>query len=312
MSMQSPASWHSVADALPMLRDVVSWQPIREWSLSSVHRITLQSGQTAIAKRSSNSLKGELAFYQSVLSPLGVEHPQMYAGTQTDTHYFVLMEDLGEETLEQQPSPQHFIAAAGKLAQIHAAATRGIREYKITNETWEKHYQAGQAFTRDATFLTRYTGLSHSDRSLLQDVANLLPSELESLYSECPVTLVHCDYYAKNLIICGDDIRVIDWTNAYFSPHLGDVYGLCREGSNAGIAKNDIVTAYCRSVGDTLGNKDTLPWRIYLGGVCWSVQAIRWVLTQGVHFIPGSEAWIPDMIQDLQSALADLRECART
>ena len=117
MSTQMPKPWQSATAALPILRDIVSWTPIREWSLSSVHRVGLRSGQTAIAKRSSGPMKGELAIYQSVLIPLGIEHPQIYAGTQTATDCFMVM-DLRDEVIGLHRSTQ-IAALVGHYSSIN-------------------------------------------------------------------------------------------------------------------------------------------------------------------------------------------------
>jgi len=132
-----------------------------------------------------------------------------------------------------------------------------------------------------------------------------MPDHIEELYRTVPMTIVHQDYHAKNLLIQPNGgIMPIDWSNAYVSPHLGDLYCLMSEARNLGhAAEEDIISAFLE--GSHL-HADQLRWQVRLGGLCWLIKTLHWVVYRGADIIPGSEAWVPDLLQDVEDLAVDI------
>jgi thiamine kinase-like enzyme len=82
-----------------------------------------------------------------------------------------------------------------------------------------------------------------NNHPILQRIIEWLPKPLEQLDLEVPLTMVHHDYHAKNIVkLNGGRILAIDWSNAYLSPPLGDLYCLMNEAhSYADVSEEEII-----------------------------------------------------------------------
>lgn len=128
---------------------------------------------------------------------------------------------------------------------------------------------------------------------------------MKKLYQAIPLTLVHHDYHAKNLLIQGEHILPIDWSIAYLSPHLGDLYCLITEAHAwCNLSKDHILSAYINESRTDL-SLEQLNWQLRIGGLCWLIKTLRWLVYGGTDTIPGSEAWIPDLMNDLESLMEE-------
>ncbi|MNP71381.1 hypothetical protein D3C76_1677610 [compost metagenome] len=43
---------------------------------------------------------------------------------------------------------------------------------------------------------------------------------------------------------------------------------------------------------------DDLNWQLRIGGLCWLIKTLHWLVYGGTDIIPGSNAWIPDLLND--------------
>ncbi|MCM3340002.1 phosphotransferase [Paenibacillus sp. MER TA 81-3] len=302
MTLHIPDRWLERAGHFPLVEQSKHWESLRQWSLSGVYRVTLLSGATVIAKWSGGKMKGEPDLYNDVLAPLHIERPCIYAAFEDETGCYMMMEDVGTDTLESKPSADAFLQAARQLAVIHRTATSFMKDGALAEEAFHRHYKGEDMFLDDLAYVTSHPFFAGSQRQVLERLVLLFPEHLERLYSEYPVTLVHNDYFPKNIIVQeeGQGVRVIDWTNSYLSPHLGDLYGLSQEAAAYGASREQMLQAYAEASG-LYGNAElTLDWLVRVGGVCWFIHTIRWILDYGRHVISGSEAWIGDMLLDLE------------
>lgn len=97
----------------------------------------------------------------------------------------------------------------------------------------------------------------------------------------------------------------IDWSLAYLSPHLGDLYCLIREAQAlAGLSREEVNAAYQDVSNIDIGQ---LNWQISVGGLCWLIKTLRWLVYGGTEIIPGSEAWIPDLMSDVEKLVEEIR-----
>jgi hypothetical protein len=53
-----------------------------------------------------------------------------------------------------------------------------------------------------------------------------------------------------------------------------------------------------------------LRWQLALGGVVWTVRALRWVLEEGVHVVPDAVTWIDELVGRAGDVTAALRDAA--
>ncbi|MBN3522584.1 phosphotransferase [Paenibacillus apiarius] len=306
MTLHIPDRWLERAGHFPLVEQAQHWELLRQWSLSGVYRVTLLSGATVIAKWSGGKMKGEPDLYNDVLAPLHIERPCIYASYEDETGCYMMMEDAGADTLESKPSADAFLQAARQLAVIHRTASSFLKDGALAEDVFQRYYKGKDMFLGDLAFVMIHPFFTESQRQVLNRLATLFPAHLERLYSEYPVTLVHNDYFPKNIIVVEQQqgVRVIDWTNSYLSPHVGDLYGLSEEAAAYGASRERMLQAYAEASGLCGNAALTLDWLVRVGGVCWFIHTIRWILEYGRHVISGSEAWIGDMMLDLER-LAD-------
>ena len=288
---------------IPLLNEVTKWSLLREWSLSEVYRAALKSGETRIIKWGGQEMAGEADIYKQLVSPLKIRAPHIFDFYGLETSAVIVMEDAGRDNLEQRPDPDLFVEAARELARLRKVASANLK-INLPNETI-------RTYTVSASdFLTFLEDLLQSDRlsgnHLLLRLQNTFPNDLNQLYRTLPLTLVHHDYHAKNLLIQGNGILPIDWSIAYLSPHLGDLYCLIHEAHTwSKVPKEDLLLAFRNEAGTDL-SMEALNRQVAIGGICWLVKTLKWLVYGGTDTIPGSEAWIPDLMNDLDNLMKEI------
>lgn len=290
---------------IPLLDEVTEWSLLRKWSLSEVYRITLKSGETRIIKWGGQEMAREASIYQQLVGPLKIQSPRIFNSYELYNSTIMIMEDAGRDNLEQRPEPGLFVEAARELARLRKNASMNL---KINLST-----EIIRSYTVSASdFLALLDDLLQSDRlsgnkSLLR-LQDTFPHELHNLYQTSPPTLVHHDYHAKNLLIQGDGILPIDYSNAYLSPHLGDLYCLITEAHAwSNVPREELLRAFRNEAGADW-TVEMIEWQVTIGGICWLIKTLRWLVFGGTDTIPGSEAWIPDLMNDLESLTKELEQ----
>lgn len=290
MKQEIPSKWLPYVIRFPMLEEAVHWEPLRQWSLSDVWRVTLTTGETIIAKLGNESMAGEVKIYQSVLQPLDLPHPRLYATFEDFRVNAFLMEDLGQTTIEMNPTMTNFSGAARTLAAMRKTALRNVDALKPS--VYNEYFKCQVDVMQDFEYVIQSHSLYSVDElDLLKSCSEKLPKHLSDLYKKCPVTITHNDYNAKNLMVVDDSIVPIDWSNAYLSPHLGDLYSLLSEAQGSGVDKSIVIEAY-RELDDI----DDIEWHVQVGGICWLLRGLCWVCEEGVHKVPVTQSWISPMI----------------
>ncbi|MBE1442588.1 hypothetical protein [Paenibacillus sp. OAS669] len=47
-------------------------------------------------------------------------------------------------------------------------------------------------------------------------------------------------------------------------------------------------------------------WQLRVGGLCWLIKTLRWLVYGGTDVIPGSEAWIPGLVKDVENLYQEM------
>lgn len=278
------------------LKNVVKLEVLRKWSLSEVLRLTSDDDSIVIAKISRGVMSSELDIYNDILIPANVDAPTILESFRTDIGSIMLMEDLGYRTVEKEPRHHYFIEAARQLARIHLSVSNHIKRGDISYDSLQRHYVPKEQYLEDISYLITLSDSRLADyKEILRRVPNILDRNLNLLYTAYPVTIIHNDYHSKNLIIRGNRIVPIDWSIAYLSPHLGDLYCIVQEASDYNVSETDLIRAYF-SIVDPNHTRDnaTYQWQVDIGALCWEVRALRWVMEFGVNAISEAREWIPD------------------
>ncbi|NBI30533.1 phosphotransferase [Chengkuizengella marina] len=305
MKSEIPTKWKNVQ--FDVLDHVIKWESLRDWSLSSVYRITLQSTETKIAKWSGGNMTREIDVYNDLLIPLDIEKPIIYENHKSKLGSYIIMQDLGKDTLEQKPLEKNFILAAKKLAHLHHQSTINIEKNLLPKETMKRYYVSLDIFIEELLYLNKHIFFTKIQKETISQLVKLFPKKIRKYYYIFPMTLIHNDYFPKNLIVTNENIKVIDWSNAYISHHLGDLYGLIKEAKYRHYNPKHIIQAYYNEINNRPYTLTELNWFVDFSGICWYIHSIKWILDYGRKVIEGSEYWIESMIINIEGLLRKIK-----
>lgn len=287
------------------LKEEGDWELLRQWGLSEVWRVKMASGQSYIFKKGSGSNAREVSIYRSLLRNSRLPVPEIYDSYTERNTGILMLEDLSGETLEQAPDPGGYEAAARTLARIRMRAAEDLTVNKTGISKSSDYLVHPEQYMEDLVYISENTAfVSERQASRIKENANLIMNHVKYLYNHCPVTLVHQDYHAKNLIQSNGGMYVIDWASARLSPHLGDLYCLLCSAKESHTDQVNVLQAYSKEAGGL--HSEELNWQVCIGGICWLIGAIKNLLDEGVTFIPAAVDWIPDLVDDLIKLSADL------
>lgn len=290
-----PSCFSAYYSSIPLLNEVTEWSMLRKWSLSEVYRVRLATGETRIIKWGNHEMAKEAEIYHRLVHPLGIKAPEIFEYVQLRESGVMVMEDAGKQNLEQHPLPLYFLEASRELALLRAKATAKM-DTRISKKVMNHYFSSQDHFIMLLDELLQSYKIA--DSGVLLKLKKGFPRHLEKLYQTVPTTIIHHDFHAKNLLIQEDGVMPIDWSSAYLSPHLGDLYCLVNEAhSSVGLSREDILLAYLEVAADPMVHVN---WQFQIGGLCWLIKTLHWLVYGGTDLIPGSESWIPDLLKDVE------------
>ncbi|MNZ83432.1 serine/threonine protein kinase [compost metagenome] len=296
-----PTCFSDYYSMIPLLNEVTEWSLLRKWALSEVYRVKLATGETRIIKWGGSEMAGEAGIYRDLVHPLQLNAPQIFEFVQLKDSGVMIMEDAGEKNLEQQPHPAHFLEASRELARLRVSATANL-EKMLSKKVIDTYSVSMENFLELLDDLLKSKKLAETE--VLLKLKKVLPRHLERLYQMVPTSIVHHDYHAKNLLIQDNGIMPIDWSISYLSPHLGDLYCLITEAHAwSNLSREEMVSAYLEVTDLQI---DHLNWQLQIGGLCWLIKTLHWLVYGGTDIIPGSETWIPNLLKDVESLYQEI------
>jgi streptomycin 6-kinase len=284
---------------------IVGGDLLRGWALSEVWRIRLEGAtrKSVIAKRGIGELAGEARRYRELVVPLGIPAPRLLAEGGPGV---IVLEDFGGDDLEERPTAEGYEEAVRVLARMRAESALRLASDPalaagLRRSTADLVAVAARA---DAAM----TALRPDLAGALDDPVRAITGRLKRLSGE-PETIVHGDFQAKNLLHTpGGGIVTIDWSDAYVHPHLGDLYLLLREGRKQGRIESVRMEALPELFAHEAGtDPQTVTDQLVTGGLCWTMNALRWVVETGVHTVPVSREWIDELVTDLRELASSTR-----
>jgi thiamine kinase-like enzyme len=114
---------------------------------------------------------------------------------------------------------------------------------------------------------------------------------------------VHGDFVPKNLVTDGVRWTAIDWPGAYLAPHLSDLYTLLRDAESLGHDRAPIVAHYIDAAGT---NRALVERQLLVGGGCFYLVALRFIVEEGLRTIPESVDWIDGLLAELADVVGAL------
>ncbi|WP_345629723.1 phosphotransferase [Rugosimonospora acidiphila] len=272
-------------------RVAVGGDKLRHWGISETWRIRWAAGPTTIVKRCAGEEALTLDVYEELLIPCRISAPRLLAAHRGDGFVVLMFEDLGRVSLADQPSIDGFIASARMLARLrHNAQGRVATVDRFRFATAE----ITDAWARATTGLT---AVRPDLVNTLRRCEPLLAPNLRRLAETVPDTIVHGDFESKNIVLTDTGPGAIDWATGRVGAHLGDLYSLIRDAGLVGEPPDGIVAGYadeCALIGTPVTD---LEWQLALGGLVWTLRALRWVLEEGIHVVPAAITWLDELVQ---------------
>jgi len=200
--------------------NVISREPLQEWPLSVVERITFSDGVGRIYK-AFNNLPVETEFYRNVKSQY---IPKVYYNHSDDNRHWLLLEDVGKHYPDNLNREQTLNLAYQARKIINGFSSIDFYRYNLSERHYESFasvliellnnlYQSQKLKTVDGTAITRI------ERILFH------PEVLRTVRGKC--VLLHGDLKCNNLLIRPDgEMAIIDWQNVLYGPEEIDIYHL--------------------------------------------------------------------------------------
>lgn len=274
-------SWlESVADPILQATEATSVEALhgellREWGSSEVWRLSYGL-RSVIVKRGTDGQYGEGAMYERFVIPLELPAPKLiHSGGG-----ILVLADVGRVTLEQEPTAEGFLAGAELLATIRGRSVDGSSEFPPE----------------------RVKEMAGRIGRIGFDLAPLTEA-LAGLHREAPTAVVHGDFVPKNLVTDGTRWTAIDWPGAYLAPHLSDLYTLIRDAVALGHDREPIIARYLDATGT---DADLVDRQLLVGGGCFYLVALRFIVEEGLRTIPESKNWIDGLLAELEDVVGAL------
>jgi hypothetical protein len=257
----------------------LSGELLRQWGSSEVWRLSYGLS-SVIVKRGTDGQADEAAAYERFVVPLELPAPSLLYRHRSPGVGVLVLEDVGRVTLEQEPSASGFLAAA------ELAATIRSREVSQRSEFPPERVKE----------MADRIGRIDFDLSPLTEA-------LAALHRDVPVGVVHGDFVPKNLVTDGVRWTAIDWPGAYLAPHLSDLYTLLRDAESLGHDRAPIVAHYIDAAGT---NRALVEHQLLVGGGCFYLVALRFIVEEGLRTIPESVDWIDGLLAELADVVGAL------
>lgn len=257
----------------------MSGELLRQWGSSEVWRLSYGL-RSVIVKRGTDGQADEAAAYERFVVPLDLPAPSLLHRYRSPEAGVLVLADVGRVTLEQEPSAEGFVAAA------ELAATIRSREVPQRSEFPPERVKE----------MADRIGRIDFDLSPLTEA-------LAALHRDVPVGVVHGDFVPKNLVTDGVRWTAIDWPGAYLAPHLSDLYTLLRDAESLGHDRAPIVARYIDATGT---NPAVVERQLLVGGGCFYLVALKFIVEEGLRTIPESADWIDGLLSELADVVGAL------
>ena len=204
----------------------------------------------------------EQDLHQRVLIPSISNSAQLYMSAHRGPLTALFLEDLGTKSLVTTSNAEIAAAVGKELAKMHRAYSYRTDELIQTNVLRARlPLDYGEFTNALVAQLTEWNLISKDEAQNVQKLARILAVRLAGE----PISLVHGDLFAENIILRGERLFIVDWSwFTILGVPLMDLATLTMEHpKNAGFYqwKNEVIEAYCfESARDTNDVRALLPY----------------------------------------------------
>jgi tRNA A-37 threonylcarbamoyl transferase component Bud32 len=268
--------------------EILKRETLRHRDLSFVERLHIKDGfpKSVIYKLVLPPFDIEHELHQRVLVPSITNFAQLYLTAHYGKMTAMLMEDLGEHSLLSESEINYAQTVGRDLAKMHRGYSYRIDDLlpvDILPHILPIDYE--QYALRLAKELSDWQLISQAESKALVDLAGLVASKLAGE----PISLVHGDLYAENLIIRHNRLYIIDWSHfAFIGVPLMDLGTLTIDHvKNGHFAEKraQVIEAYCDESGrDAKEVLEQLPYAAALSRLIF----LSWLVERKSRGITGT------------------------
>lgn len=312
--MQAPpqerlTAWLSEIYGKPV--EVVERQLLRHRDLSYVERIRLADAIPAslIFKVVLPPWDIEQDLHERILIPEVSSSARLYLSGFYKGSTALFMEDLGTGALAEQQSEEVASRLGAELAKLHRAFTYRIAEVQDQGILRRLPPQTYCSIAEELT--ANISEAAICSKSELAAVNKLAAVIADALADE-PISLVHGDLYAENILINSGKIYIIDWS--WFTTIGAPIMDLAtltmNHPKNSGFQsrRDDVIEAYCSEYSRPLVEVQTrLPYAEALSRLL----LLQWLIERRGRGIMGTtigpvDTVIPVVVRELGAKLTEL------
>jgi Ser/Thr protein kinase RdoA (MazF antagonist) len=244
----------------------------------------------------------EQDLHQRVLIPSISNSAQLYLSAHRGALTALFLEDLGTKSLVTAGNAEIAASVGKELAKMHRAYSYRTDELIQTNVLRTLlPLDYGEFTSALLGQLTDSNMIKKEEAQNIQQLARILAVRLAGE----PISLVHGDLFAENIILRGDRLFVVDWSwFTILGVPLMDLATLTMEHpKNGGFCKwkNDVIEAYCFEYARDINHvRELLPYAETLSRLYF----LHWLLERRKLSIAGAavepvDALIPSVVAEL-------------
>jgi hypothetical protein len=156
----------------------------------------------------------EAAFYRDVLQGLDVTTPRLYGAHAVGEATWLALEYLAGSVRVNKAPPEGMPRAARWLGRFHALAERSLADgLRMRLTRFDRDYYAGWA-SRTAAFTRRL----HNPPTWLLGLCTRFSERVADELASMQQTIVHGEYYPRNILYRDGTIFPVDWESAAVGP----------------------------------------------------------------------------------------------
>lgn len=287
--------------------EILERRLLRHRDLSYVERLKINDAVpvTLIYKVVLPPWDVEQDLHEHILIPSVSNSARLYLAGNYQGTTALFMEDLGERSLLDAlaDDPELPSRVGVDLAKLHRSFTYRIAEVRETGVLRCLLPEDFALLTSViSTELSGWSLINSAEQSLLAEIGQ----SLASVFENEPISLVHGDLYAENILFDGAHLFIIDWSwFTKISIPLLDLATLAMDHfKNGALAQSssDLVEAYCQEYSrDLVEVRDKLPWGELLNRLLF----LEWLVERRRRGIMGTTVGPVDIL--IASLLAELK-----
>lgn len=292
--------------------EIAKRELLRHRDLSYVERLFLKDAipETLIYKVVLPPWEIEQDLYERILIPSVSNSPRLYLTGYCQGMTAMFIEDFGTRSLLDHANVETAVQAGTELAKLHRSFTYRIQEIGESNVL---RYLLPADYESLCVEMNRSLAAWELLSAEQEEDLLMLASAIGSAMNSEPISLVHGDLYAENILIGRDRLTIIDWSwFTVIGAPLTDLATLAMDHFKNGSLvafRSELIDAYCLEYSR---NQQEVLQRLPYAEAFSRVLFLQWLVERRSRGIMGTtvgpvDRLISTIVEELRSRLRQLR-----